>query len=352
MDPAEIQRLLALGRSAAEAGDWSSARRLLAHVLGADPNNEEALLWLAGLSNDPYQSLAYLQQLLGNNPEHERALAGLQWALARLPAEERSRLEDELLPKLYPEQAQPQVSARRTRTARASRRVRLLPLSIVALLSTALAAVAISGSGERLRGLVFPSTATPTPTATSTSTPTASVTATPTKTQTPTSTHTPTPTYTPHPSPTETASPSETASPTLPTPDDEKRIEVDLSAQTLIAYEGEREILRTSISSGAAETPTVTGRFRIYHKLLSQTMRGEDYVQPDVPYVMYFHGAYSIHGAYWHNDFGRARSHGCVNLPVPDAKWLFDWADPPLVPGQTQVWTGSEPTGTLVVIRL
>jgi lipoprotein-anchoring transpeptidase ErfK/SrfK len=125
---------------------------------------------------------------------------------------------------------------------------------------------------------------------------------------------------------------------------------VDLSEQTLVAYEGEVEIFRTTVSTGAARTPTVTGRFRIYHKLLSQTMSGPGYVQPDVPYVMYFYGAYSLHGAYWHNDFGRARSHGCVNLRVAEAKWLFEWADPPLPEGAHQLWDPSG-SGTLVVVH-
>ena len=105
------------------------------------------------------------------------------------------------------------------------------------------------------------------------------------------------------------------------------------------------------VSTGAPQTPTVTGRFRIYHKLLSQTMSGPGYVQPNVPYVMFFHGAYSIHGAYWHNDFGLARSHGCVNLRIPDAEWLFGWADPLLPPGRTQVWVGSSNVGTLMVVH-
>jgi hypothetical protein len=70
-----------------------------------------------------------------------------------------------------------------------------------------------------------------------------------------------------------------------------------------------------------------------------------------VPYVMYFYGGYSLHGTYWHNDFGRARSHGCVNLRTPAAKWLFDWTTPPLPPGASQVWDTVSGTGTLVVVH-
>jgi len=110
-------------------------------------------------------------------------------------------------------------------------------------------------------------------------------------------------------------------------------------------------MFRTTVSTGSAWTPTVTGRFRIFRKLLSQTMRGPDYVQPNVPYVMYFYGAYSIHGTYWHNDFGRPRSHGCVNLRVADARWLFEWTDPQLPPGSSEIWSSKSGTGTLVVIH-
>ncbi len=131
----------------------------------------------------------------------------------------------------------------------------------------------------------------------------------------------------------------------------EKWIDIDLSTQTLVAYEGQTEVFRATVSTGTAWTPTVTGRFRIFRKLLSQTMVGPDYEQPDVPYVMYFHGGYSIHGAYWHNDFGRPRSHGCVNLRVEDARWLFEWTDPQLPPGASEVWDTVSGTGTLVVIH-
>jgi len=131
----------------------------------------------------------------------------------------------------------------------------------------------------------------------------------------------------------------------------EKWIHVDISAQTLTAYEGDIQVFSTTVSTGAAQTPTVMGRFRIFRKILSQTMIGPDYEQPDVPYVMYFDRAYSIHGTYWHDDFGRPRSHGCVNLRTPDAKWLFDWTDPPLPPNATEVWDTVSRTGTLVVIH-
>ena len=100
----------------------------------------------------------------------------------------------------------------------------------------------------------------------------------------------------------------------------QRLIEIDLSAQMLTAWQGDVPVLRTVISSGKASTPTVTGRFAVYHKLDSQRMTGPGYDLPGVPWVMYFYKDYAIHGAYWHNSFGVPTSHGCVNLTVEDAR--------------------------------
>ncbi len=105
-----------------------------------------------------------------------------------------------------------------------------------------------------------------------------------------------------------------------------KWIEVNLSHQTLTAWQGERPVLSVPVSTGTSATPTVTGRFRIYTKRTSQTMSGPGYYLPDVPWVMYFYQGYAIHGTYWHNNFGVPMSHGCVNMRIPDAEWLFRWA--------------------------
>jgi len=79
-------------------------------------------------------------------------------------------------------------------------------------------------------------------------------------------------------------------------------------------------------STGVAETPTVTGTYKIWIKVRIQDMYGPGYYLPDVPYVMYFYEDYGLHGTYWHNNFGTPMSRGCVNLTVDDAAWLFDWA--------------------------
>jgi lipoprotein-anchoring transpeptidase ErfK/SrfK len=104
-----------------------------------------------------------------------------------------------------------------------------------------------------------------------------------------------------------------------------RKVVVSLSSQTLRAMEDGRTVASFTISSGKAWTPTPVGRFRIYSRLRSQTMSGPGYYLTGVPHVQYFVGNYALHGAYWHNLFGTPTSHGCVNLTLADAEWLWDW---------------------------
>lgn len=110
--------------------------------------------------------------------------------------------------------------------------------------------------------------------------------------------------------------------------DGPRRIEVDLSEQTLTAYQGDVPIMQTTVSTGKWSTPTVTGRFTIGTKYTSQDMYGDDYYLPAVPWVMYFYEAFAIHGAYWHANFGTPTSRGCVNMRPDEAEVLFKWAEP------------------------
>lgn len=115
-------------------------------------------------------------------------------------------------------------------------------------------------------------------------------------------------------------------------PDEDKHIYVDLSKQTLSAYQGDNLVMKTFISSGKwGRTPT--GNFNIWTKLRATRMAGgsgaDAYNLPNVPYVMYFYRDFGLHGAYWHNNFGHEMSHGCVNMRIIDAKALFEWADGP-----------------------
>lgn len=103
-------------------------------------------------------------------------------------------------------------------------------------------------------------------------------------------------------------------------------IDINLSAQRLTAYQGQTAVFSTLISSGVAGRRTPTGRFAVRTKIPSQRMVGPGYNLPGVPWVMYFVGANAIHGTYWHNNFGRPMSHGCVNMRIPDAQWLYNWA--------------------------
>ncbi|MEM7590311.1 MAG: L,D-transpeptidase [Cyanobacteria bacterium P01_A01_bin.83] len=103
-------------------------------------------------------------------------------------------------------------------------------------------------------------------------------------------------------------------------------IEIDLSEQYLFAWKGKTQAFSTVISTGKANTPTHSGIYTVQRKYPIDRMRGADYDIPNVPDVLYFDRGYALHGAYWHNNFGTPMSHGCVNLPLSNAQWLFNWA--------------------------
>jgi lipoprotein-anchoring transpeptidase ErfK/SrfK len=138
---------------------------------------------------------------------------------------------------------------------------------------------------------------------------------------------------------------------------EERWIRVDLSEQVVIAYDGDRPVRGFVISSGLPRTPTVLGTYRIRTKVEAQTMSGGDraagnyYNLANVQWVQYFYRDYSFHGTYWHKNFGQPMSHGCLNMTIADAKWLFDWAGPQW-DGRT-VWynSTSDNPGTLVIIH-
>ncbi|MCB9452876.1 MAG: L,D-transpeptidase [Anaerolineaceae bacterium] len=105
---------------------------------------------------------------------------------------------------------------------------------------------------------------------------------------------------------------------------------VDLYEQTLIAYEDDRPVFATLIASGVKDFATNEGLFTIWAKLPRDAMSGATgapsaYALQSVPWVMYFDGSISLHGTYWHDLFGYRHSHGCVNLTISDARYIFDW---------------------------
>ena len=107
---------------------------------------------------------------------------------------------------------------------------------------------------------------------------------------------------------------------------DKKWILVDLSDQMLYNFVDKTRVRATKVSTGRASFPTIQGTFSIYVKFEKRDMKGEDYDLKDVPWIMYFYQSYGLHGTFWHNDFGTPRSHGCVNMPTPEAEWTYRWA--------------------------
>ncbi len=141
-------------------------------------------------------------------------------------------------------------------------------------------------------------------------------------------------------------------------------IDIDLERQSLVAYQGRTPVYVTMISSGRVQKlddplldhRTPQGTFQITSKHVTHTMDGDHAVDgpysiEDVPYVMYFQLAYAVHSAFWHNRFGRPKSHGCVNMAPRDAKWLFEWSEPHLPKGWHGVFPQSESEATTVVVR-
>ncbi len=122
-------------------------------------------------------------------------------------------------------------------------------------------------------------------------------------------------------------------------PDALKTIYVDLKAQYVMAFEDERLVLQTRCASGAGRSTTPTGRYDTYHKGPSVHMTNDGdpkkdlYDLPGVPWCSFFTSTgIAFHGTYWHNDFGKPRSHGCVNLPTSAAKFLYRWTSPTVPP--------------------
>jgi len=104
-------------------------------------------------------------------------------------------------------------------------------------------------------------------------------------------------------------------------------LDINLSEQKLYAFEGATLVNQFLISSGIRSHPTPTGEFHIYGKDRYALMDGPDYYLPNVPFVSWFSGDYSIHGTYWHHNFGHVMSHGCINASTSDAEWVYNWAD-------------------------
>jgi lipoprotein-anchoring transpeptidase ErfK/SrfK len=333
-------------------GDKIATRQWASRAAQVAPEQATPWLLLAAVAN-PQASIGYLRRALEINPKSDAARKGMHWAIKRLreqPA--RPTPVPVAVPRAVPQPARVPaaptrhvVHVQRATPADFQRpRAILLPwlglfLFACLIIFTWISTPQLSQAFEEQRDFALAlvnlekPTFTPTPTATFT----------PTPTNTPTETPTPTPTYTLTPTPTLTPSitPTPTETPTLPPPPtatpytvtnpggagaDEHWIDVDLTRQLAHAMIGDQVVRTFVVSTGTWATPTVTGQYRIYVKYVYADMSGPGYYLPDVPYVMYFYQGYGIHGTYWHNNFGTPMSHGCVNLSINDAQWMFDFA--------------------------
>ena len=363
----EIANLIQQAKQALLAGDSARAMLLAEQILSEDPNNSDAKLILAGFSS-PENSLKLVQEALESDPNNPFAHKALQWAGEQSRQKSASQWQtlsqaetadlDETAPipvfvptietktseKVEAEQA---TIGERAEDAPKKRKA-LLPyvfLLLAALTGFVLYSVGIirpkpvAGDQFQIKNdtakLLKPSL-------------------TPTKTEIPTATPSPTAINTPEPSPTPTeiptATPTEEVIPTVlvepivyepdtwdesePVYDEEvyveplngKWIDINLSSQTLSAYENDTLVNSYLISSGRPGNETVTGTYYVYVKHRYADMAGPGYYLADVPYVMYFYLGYGIHGTYWHDNFGTPMSAGCINMETGAAAWLYDWA--------------------------
>jgi lipoprotein-anchoring transpeptidase ErfK/SrfK len=354
-----------LARQAQLRGEKRTARSYAEQAVRLAPEIEEGWLMLAAVAS-PHASVAYLEQALRINPNSERAHKGMHWAISRLrdaaetqPSRPRAALPAPeaagvTVARHVPLTPTPHHERKPVPGAIATRRISTA-LILVIVLCAALGVAALSGIASPaisaplgvgwavLRGRPAQTQATipavvadllqinqPTYTPLPTETPT----------PLPTSTPTPIPTDTPTPLPTNTLLPpppmvvyEATPLPTdsvsaesVPSHGGERWIDVDLTNQMVYAYDGNTLVNSFLVSTGTWEHPTVTGQYHIWIKLRYTRMTGPGYDLPNVPYTMYFYKGYGLHGTYWHSNFGTPMSHGCVNLSIPDAEWLYNWA--------------------------
>ncbi len=375
----ESRKVLANAREALKRGDMTRARQLAERAAELAPQSEDPWLILAAVVS-PRESVNYIRKALEANPNSPRAKKGMEWAMQRLGEKSRTGTS--------PEDTQPVRNILKRQSPKVESRVpkkrsRILPILLIimgcgvfafaawsAMTSPVLASILNFAATPQVESKPFaqvnipkpqPMVQVTAPTVTSvplteiaveaapTTEPTAEVVAIP-PTVEPTLEVAPLPTDTVVP-PTvvlpeatsqpgavnaeivaDTPTPEFTAPTVAPytppqvTGTGERWIDVDLSQQRVYAYEGDTLMNSFVVSTGTWQTPTVTGKFRIWVKVRSQAMTGPGYYLPDVPYVMYFYKDYGLHGTYWHNNFGTPMSHGCVNLTISDAEWLYNFA--------------------------
>jgi lipoprotein-anchoring transpeptidase ErfK/SrfK len=372
----QAQKALQNAREALRDGDRSTARRWAEQAAKLAPQLEDPWLILAAVAN-PRASVVFIERALKINPDSPRAHKGMQWALKRLQEVPPGSSGETPSEQTMPEETTKQVRAvKRSAPPKKAQRlvypILLLALGCMVLLFAAWTASTSPVLASILNGTSEPNevahpqvwarveiskpahssepapvvadiapslpftapTTQPTLEPTieptleaATATPELDPTITPEATSTPAGSlvmniveDTPVPTA----QPTDASASAQPQDP--PVGNGERWIEVNLTQQRVYAWEGTVLMNSFLASTGTWAHPTVTGTFSIWNKTRIQDMSGPGYYLPDVPYVMYFYKDYGIHGTYWHNNFGTPMSHGCVNLTIPDAEWLYNWA--------------------------
>jgi len=344
----DSNQLTRQARVALKTGDKQQARSLAQQALRIDPQNHMAWMTLAVATPSPQAAMDYVQRAYRIQPDDPNVQKGLVWAKRRLAAQEKQQAE---LPTYIDTHSEEEAGKKRPFfTYALAALILLLGISAIAYAGWSQRG---SSDGDTIAAAIV-STMTTTAEAITLSpippspSPQTAIESTPHPIQPKdiavnskqdawaTWTTTPTPTYTPTPSPTWQATfrapqEGELAERPLNISINEKWIDVNLTTQTLIAYEGNFPVFETLISSGLAQHATVTGQFRVWLRFEAQTMDGSrlgyDYYLENVPYVMYFFEDYAIHGTFWHNNFGNPMSHGCVNMETGDAGWIFNWSE-------------------------
>lgn len=108
-----------------------------------------------------------------------------------------------------------------------------------------------------------------------------------------------------------------------------RRIEINLSTQHAYLFENDTVVRSWAVSTGLPGTPTPTGNFKVFAHTAMQDMgcyEGAPYCTENVPWITWFTTNIGFHGTYWHNNYGNRMSHGCVNLPIDLAKFVYDWS--------------------------
>lgn len=145
--------------------------------------------------------------------------------------------------------------------------------------------------------------------------------------------------------------------------EDERWVDVNLDKKTIVLFIGDKPVYATLVSPGKRSRnkkknhATPTGAWRVREKHIATTMDGDGasgdlpYSIEDVPYVAYFKGSYALHAAFWHDNFGREMSHGCVNLAPLDAKYVFDFVEPRVPKGWHGVYASTDRRGSMIVVH-